>query len=377
MRVAPRLAIALALALVGAAPARAGWYWGHSTLSSTPSVCFVGNAIAEEPAWTALILAYIHEFEQAANIRFQYLGTCPDPVPILGTDYYGGDIRVALFPGSGLQWSDPVPGAGCTIGVVDSSFGREPDFLDGDRVCLYNLKLGKDSDPLGVPWRNHTLHEFGHALGLAHEHQRPDALDPSTCLPMAASCPIPPTPGVHDGLCMTPYDRDSVMNYENLNCGIHGNYGQSGLSTWDRLSFHILYPEAARVAEVVGTRVVQTSDSLALVSDWQRRGAIMAAVARNFSWTLGGFPVGTGSSLTLPLGAGSYTIGFQHEDFLGRSYSYATTVQSLSPDAFARTIAGPTALLAPEPEPLGLAAAALVALGGCALGTRRREAREH
>jgi hypothetical protein len=363
VRAATHLGVALALVLGAAAPARAGWYWGHSTLSSTPSVCFVGNAITEEPAWTALILTYIQEFEQAANIRFEYLGKCPDPLQVLGFNYYGGDLRVALFPGSGLQWTDPVPGTGCTIGFVDSSFGREPDFLNGDRVCMYNLKLGKDSDPLGVPWRNHTLHEFGHSLGLAHEHQRPDALN-SSCQPMTNACPTPPNPGVDDALCMTPYDRDSVMNYENLSCGIHGNYGQSGLSTWDRLSFHILYPESAQVAEVVGTRVIETRNSLSLALDWERRGAIMAAVARNFSWTIGGFPSGTGTSLGMSLAAGSYAIGLQHEDFLGRSYAYATTVQSLSPDAFARTISGPTALLAPEPDPLALAGAALLALAG-------------
>jgi hypothetical protein len=144
--------------------------------------------------------------------------------------------------------------------------------------------------------------------------------------------------------------------------------GHSGLSTWDRLSFHILYPEFAQVAEVVGTRVVETRDSLALASDWERRGALMAAVARNFSWTIGGFQVGTGTSLALSLAAGSYAIGLQHEDFLGRSYSYATTVRSLAPDAFARTISGPTALLAPEPDPL--AGAALLALA-CRRGARK------
>jgi len=92
------------------------------------------------------------------------------------------------------------------------------------------MKLGKDSDGQGVPWRNHTMHEFGHSLGLAHEHQRPDALDTNTWQPLAASWPIPPNPGPQDALCMTPYDADSVMNYQNLACGIDGNYGHSGLS---------------------------------------------------------------------------------------------------------------------------------------------------
>lgn len=362
------LACGLALA---AAPAGAGYYWGHGTLSSAPSLCFVGPALQNEAAWTAQILDAIREFERVAHIRFQVLGTCPPPVQLLGQDLYPGDVRIALFPGSGIPWSDPVPGDDCPIGFVDSSFGREPDFLDGDRGCLYNLKLGKDADGQGVPWRNHVLHEVGHALGLAHEHQRPDALHPSTCQPLAPSCPTPAQPGPADLLCVTAYDRDSVMNYQNTTCGIAGNYGHSGLSARDRLTLHVLYPEPVRVAEVVGTRVVRTTGTLSLASGWQARGVNVAAVARSFAWTLGGAPFGSGPSLSQSLGAGAYALGFSHEDFLGRSYAYTTTVRSLPPQQFASEVGALPALLVPEPDGAGAAALAALALAG----TRRRRPR--
>jgi hypothetical protein len=247
------------LCLSGLLPGHAGaaFYWGFGTLSNDPSVCFVGDALADRPDRVAQILDYMSEFERVANIDFDYLGTCPAPtVGPTGLDWHDGDIRIYI-PNVGIGWNIPVPGNGCTIGFVNSSFGREPAYLTLDRPCLYDLELGDDADSLGVPWRNHTLHEVGHSLGLAHEHQRPDAPDPTTCIPMASSCPVPSNPA-NEAVRMTDYDPDSVMNYVIAACGIDGNYSHSGLSQLDRLALHILYPEDARVAEVVGTRVVRT-----------------------------------------------------------------------------------------------------------------------
>lgn len=351
-------------------PAGAAYYWGHSTLSNTPSVCFVGDALANAPDRVDEILEYISEFERVANIRFNYLGNCPDP--ILGRDsaYYPGDIRVYI-PASGLPWDEAVPGINCPIGFVNSSFGREPDFLAGDRGCLYNFKLGDDADEFGVPWRNHTLHEFGHALGLAHEHQRPDALNPSTCAPMATSCPIPSVPGISDLLCMTPYDPDSVMNYENLTCGIHGNYSHSGLSAWDRLGLHILYPEAQQVAEMEGTRVLRLSQDFALWSSWYLRGAIMPAVARNLAWRVDNVTQSTTTSFSGPVGLGVHEFQFSHQDFLGRTYTRTTKLRVYSDDDFTRNVMAAITVV-PEPRTDLLHLTTALALCACARYRRYR-----
>lgn len=369
-RVFARAALALACLAVGPAPARAAYYWGAGTLSNAPSVCFVGSAIASEPAWVAQIREGLRQIEAAANIRFDDLGTCPAPV----AGSYAGDIRIALFPGSGRSWNETVPGAGCTIGFVDSSFGREPKFLDLDRPCLYNLKLGKDADDDGRPWFDHALHELGHTLGLAHEHQRPDALDAS-CVPKAASCPAALDPP-HELVCMTPYDRYSVMNYQDLACGISGNYGHNGLSTWDRLGLHILYPQAARVAEATGTKVAPTSGSFRFRSTWAARGALLPAVLSGpLDWRVDGSPVGSAASIELSRPLGEDTLTLAYRDFLGRDFSYATRLRSLSPPQFAGTMA---ALIAIVPEPgAGLpGVAALLALAGLAARRRRRAGRK-
>jgi len=350
--------VALLSVLLAALPgsARAGYYWGHGTLSSTPTVCFVATTLVNAPDWASLILEYIEEFEQAANIRFDYIGTCPPPVSRGGGGLsYPGDIRVALFPGSGIDWYLPVPGDNCPIGFIDSSFATEPDLSKVNTGCLYNVKLGNDSDALGVPWRNHTLHEFGHALGLAHEHQRPDALDPSNfCLPMASGCPTPADPA-HELTCLTPYDHESVMNYEILECQIHGNYSQAGLSDLDKASLHVLYPEDARTAEVVGTRVVRTTEVLTLTSAWIGRQLNVPVVANSFDWRIDGLASSETSSLQMALGEGTHVVTLSHQDFLGQQYSYTTTVRSLSPTEFDRRISGAivgtAATLVPVPEP--------------------------
>ncbi|ATB43321.1 hypothetical protein CYFUS_008801 [Cystobacter fuscus] len=340
-------------ALLGAAlaapDARASLYWYNGVRGATPSVCFVGDALSSQPARVQQVLEYIGDFERAANIRFNYLGTCPAPIVLSnGNDWYGGDIRVVL-PSTSVPFTGAVPGQGCPM-FLDAngqytgenngwgSWSNAPDDLTANRGCRYNLKLGSDADASGVPWRNHTLHEFGHALGLAHEHVRDDV--------NTATCTAAGYGGTASAGHITLYDRQSVMHYAFSTCGIDGNYGQDGLSALDRLGLHIMYPEAARVAEFTGRTVIRSNEWLSLASTWRAAGAEAFAVS-GFSWKLSGVTYSSSNSLYTSLGAGTYPFQLAYTDFLGRSYAYSGSVQVLTPPDYSARIVTPVAARLP------------------------------
>ncbi|HET7087860.1 MAG TPA: M12 family metallopeptidase [Anaerolineae bacterium] len=317
--------VALLLAMVS--HANAALYWFQGVRSKTISVCFVGTAVTTRPDRVQQILTYLKEFEYAANIRFNYLGQCPASIPQPdGHDYYDGDIRV-MIPNAGLAWTTgPVLGNGCPMtSQPGGSWSNAPNDLGPNRACLYNLRLGDDGEN-GVPYLNHTLHEFGHALGLSHEHARADE---------NANC-VPSTHGeyhIANTGYMTPYDKDSVMHYkfsptETPSCVQTGsNYSYQGFTGYDKLALHIMYPEDTRVAEYVGTTVVRVGDTLRLQSDWKARGANMNFVATNFVWKLNGITESTTPDLIKTMNVpGAYALSLTYTDFLGRNYSATGTV---------------------------------------------------
>jgi hypothetical protein len=148
---------------------------------------------------------------------------------------------------------------------------------------------------------------------------------------------------------MTPYDKDSVMHYvfdpsEVPDCvQVGSNYSDNGLTAFDRLGIHILYPEDARVAEIAGTTVIRTTEPLLLQSAWGVQGANLSFVARNFTWKLNGATLSTIPILVFFLPAGEHMLEFSHEDFLGRKYSYSAPVRVLTPADYDAQILAPLA----------------------------------
>ncbi len=111
-------------------------FWNRSTLR----VRFLGGSSYVQ----SKVKQYAHEWSQHANIRFQFVDSEPS------------DIRIS-FEGNSGSWS---------------YVGRNNQYISATRATMnfgwFNNRT-RDSE-----FRRTTLHEFGHALGLSHEHQHPN-----------------------------------------------------------------------------------------------------------------------------------------------------------------------------------------------------------
>ncbi|NOZ51154.1 MAG: hypothetical protein GXP37_14080 [Chloroflexi bacterium] len=342
--------------IFGSPAAQASLYWFQGVRSRDISLCFAGNAVDIRADRVREIVGHLQRFEYAANIHFLTMdGTpiqdaaasggniqklaCPAPTWVNNKSAYAGDIRVALWK-TNVPVDPPgmVPGVGCTQALKGSSWSNSPNDLDAKRPCQYNLKLGDDDRDMtvgkpgvhtGTPWLNHTLHEFGHALGLSHEHARVD--ENAHCVPSGVD-------GYHSANTgyITPYDKNSVMHYRfwpdevpQCNGQTGTNYSNAGFTSYDKLALHIMYPEDVRVAEFTGKTVVKSGEPLVLRSALRQRGATSFAV-KNFQWRLNGFLWSSSDTLNTTIQSpGNYLLQFSYQDFLGRNYSYTGIVRVL------------------------------------------------
>jgi hypothetical protein len=302
------------------------------------------------------------QFEAAANIRFsgflESSGTFPQcSAPQLGMcgtnpcNQYSEDIRIAIpctTDGSvPVTRMIPASETNCTDRGQPASWGAPPWNIDlaGNRACRYNVFIGDDPDttcpPAAAPWRNHVLHEVGHALGLVHEFLQADYFDfrgPNGAI--CANSQTQPDGAVNPAnyASLTFADSASVMMYQEVSCGIDGNYSNEGLSALDRTSLHILYPESDRVAEYTGTTVVRTGETVRLRSVLELRGARVGQAVTNLLWYIGD-QIGTASIFEASWDTPGVRTGtFTYQDFLGRNFATGVEVRVLTAEDFSATM---------------------------------------
>lgn len=306
--------------------------------------CFVGNSTTNQPARVRDLEQALAEFTKYGNIKFVNHNTCRS----LPNGNYTTDLRIVIPNVQTTSSSNPYGEAlvpGCTIENGGTSWAQSHHTRQNRKDCLFNVKIGNDNyqaarfgDPSGgiAPFRDHALHEFGHALGLGHEHKR---VDTSERIKSAHGEDTP----LRD--YTTRYDPQSVMHYtypghENY---APGNYANKGFSELDKLSIKILYPEAGLKADYFGNSTVVTGKKTRLTVANVFLGA-HPSFYKNYVWKLNGNVKSTSPVFDLNISrAGKHRLTLSYKDAWGRSYNLNREIEAIPNSTYIKKISGAVA----------------------------------
>ncbi len=208
-------------------------------------VCII-NPQEVDPALIADLKTHLsNDYERNAGIRFQGWQACQS------ADLQRTMIRVyfqrvhnwrgqgAATAGGGLSMVGPssVSCEECQGGTLLIKIGEEG---------RYPPEQGKFHDFVRDQTRATAVHEFGHALGLLHEHERSDG---PGCQDFPRSALPSQTRGVQ---FVGAYDPDSIMNY------CH-SLSLKTLSSGDIAGLAFLYPEAAARSKGLSNQTAGTA----------------------------------------------------------------------------------------------------------------------
>lgn len=194
-------------------------------------ICFKSRASSIEAEWVKEALR--DSWSAVAQIDFLFWNACPYPK----AEFY---IKIS--------WTPDRPGDGWGVGgnAFPEGKGRATP------VILHYCYTTACKTTNGVDYeeaiKSVAVHEIGHKLGFAHEHQRTDRTLPPGCL----RNPTSPDEEERKTLIFLTsyYDPDSIMNYCRGYDGQNGLGYQTGYKAADRISSG----DAAGAQEVYGRR---------------------------------------------------------------------------------------------------------------------------
>ena len=226
---------------------------GYWEAGAVIDVCFKGPGIAASPV---IQDALDDTWSTAANIEFDYHGTCPASVPSTWVPTY-----LVVTPAGSPGWGGTgAPGIGNRLNTTCDrapGWNNQPNFqvaIAGDTGGLIKMV---------------AVHEFGHMLGFYHEDTRDDDSVATACNAADSE-----TAG-H----LTEYDALSIMNQ------CRGTDFGVPLSSWfltplDALGAEMTYPFSFTDHKIVcHSSCVQTGNGVVvrtngkMQSDWSQRGA--------------------------------------------------------------------------------------------------------
>jgi hypothetical protein len=157
---------------------------------TTVSVCWENPAAWNDTQRQWVRNAVARTWEARSGVRFTGWGTCPAS---------GGNIRINIS-----DTGPHVKGLGTRLNGMAQGMVLNFTFNNWSPSCRSMLQYCIDAI---------AVHEFGHAMGYAHEQNRPDR--PSTC--------TEPAQGSSGDWMIGPWDLSSVMNYCNPQWNGDGN----------------------------------------------------------------------------------------------------------------------------------------------------------
>lgn len=182
--------------------------WPITLPTTQIPVCWINPTAADQAKRAIVQNAVARTWEAVSNVRFVGWAECPMPFDITTNK----SIRILIEE----SWPRSVVGKS----ITNISPGMHLNFTFTDPIwsaCSTSIsQINYCIDAIAV-------HEFGHALGFAHEQNRPDT--PSWCNDQE------PRSGTFGNFTIGNWDAESVMNYCNSKWNGNGNLSATDILT--------------------------------------------------------------------------------------------------------------------------------------------------